>query len=350
MKNLMVRGAVGLGAILTVSMPAAALAATPQQIIDKGLNDFTFTTPSLASGEVKVNIADRDAGIRAPKSTAGLTLIVKERKIPVAGQAVPDTDGTIVVKKVEGTGAYAIPTIDNPGTIEFRIVNGVGYVRVKEASDGVRMFLMAKGVDPDAAIGAWVKIDPSELCAALGNACPDLSSISAMSVSMAQDISKLKPIQVLRTERRWTAANGDKMIRVRARVSPTAINTLQNREIAKIARTDKQRTAKIAEIRKMYTDLRVKMAKTAMAININLTKSAVERVEASTVQTENKQSCTMNAKTKKQVCKTIGSQTITTITGMNIAAGNVAPILAPEASMSAVSSATSALQALQGAM
>jgi hypothetical protein len=349
MKSIMVRGAAGLGAILTFTLPAAALAATPQQIIDKGLSDFALTTPSLSSGEVKVNFADRDQNVRDPKSTATMTLVVKERKIPKAGSAIPNTDGTIVVKTVEGTGAYAIPTISNPGTIEFRIVDGIGYVRVKEISDGVSLFLAAKGIDASSAVGAWVKIDPAEICSAVGSACSSVAGASAMGIQMASDIAKMKPIQVTRTERRWTAPNGDKMVRVRARVSPAVVTNLQNKEIAKVPKTEAKRAAHIAAINKQFAEMRKQLANTTMAINLNLTKSTVDRVEAASIQIQKKQTCTLNA-AKKQTCKAAGTQTVTTLAGMNIAAGNAAAIVAPESSISAVSTATSLLQVIQGAM
>jgi hypothetical protein len=343
MKTLMVRGAVGLGAFLTLSLPAASLAATPQQIIDKGLSNMAFTTPSLSSGDVKVTMTDRVTNKRAPVGTAAVTLVVKERKLPKAGQAIPDTDGTIIIKKVEGTGTNAIPTVSNPGTIEFRIVNSVGYVRVKEVSDAVRAYLALKGVDANTAVGTWVKIDPKEICAALGSSCTAVAGASSVGISASSDIVKMKPIVVTGVEKRWTAKNGDKMVRVRARASSAIVTKLLNAEIAKIAKNDKQRVSKIAALRKQYASMQKELAAVRMAINVNQTKGTVDRVEAATTQVTPKQTCTTNAKTKKQVCRTTGSQTVNLLAGMNVSGGSVTPVMVPESSVSAVSLASSAL-------
>ncbi len=346
MKTLMVRGAVGLGAILTLSLPAASLAATPQQIINTGLSSMGLTTPALVSGDVKVSQTDRAVNKRAPTGTSAITLVTKVRKLPRAGQTIPDTDGTIIVKRVEGTGTNAMPTITDPGTIEFRIVNGIGYVRVKDVSNAVRAVLAAKGIDPNAAVGTWVKVDPAEICPMAGSTCTATMNGFMGFGAMTANLLKQKPVQVTGVEKRWTAKNGDKMVRVRARISPTVVTTLMNKDIAKISKKDKQRAAKIAAIRKSYADMRTQLAGIRMIFNVNLTKGTVDRVEANASQVSPTQTCTKNAKTKKQVCKTTGSQTTNLLAGLNVSGGSVAPVLVPTSSVSAVSVANSALQFL----
>ncbi len=348
MKSLMVRSAVGLGATLTVLLPAVASAATPQQIIDKGLNDMTFSMPTLASGDINVSMSERDANKRAAKSNGIITLLVSERKIPKAGQAIPDMDGTIAVKRVEGTGSFAVPTVVDPGTIEFRITNNVGYVRVKTVSDAVRMFLAAKGVDTNAAVGTWVKIDPQEICAALGNSCSAVQSAATKGISQSTDLLTQKPIQVIGTEKRWTAKNGDKMVRVRARVNPSIVTAFQKKAIAAVGKKDPKRAAKLADIQKQVVEMRKQIASVKMAINVNLTKSTIDRVEALVSQVVPKQTCTTNAKTKKQICKTTSFQTTTIHTGMNVTKGSTTPVVAPETSVSAVTVATQAMKFIPG--
>jgi hypothetical protein len=257
-------------------------------------------------------------------------------------------DGTIVVKRIEGTGANAMPTITDPGTLEFRIVNSLGYVRVKSVSDAVRMFLTSKNIDPNTAIGTWVKIDPNEICAALGKSCSASQSTLNGAISSALNVVKQKPIQVIGTEKRWTAKNGDKMVRVRARVNPSVVTTFQKNAIAKVAKNDPKRAAKLADIQKQVKDMRKQIAGVRMAINVNVTKSKIERVEAVNIQVTPTQTCTTNAKTKKQVCKTTGTETTTMIAGLNVSQGNAAPVIAPASSVSAVSVAAQAMQLLYG--
>ena len=348
MKSLMVRGAVGLGAALTLTLPAASLAATPQQIIDKGLNDITFTQPSAVSGEIRVNLSERRVNMRTPDSTANITLTVNERKVPKSGQAVPDSAGTLRVTQVVGTGAYAMPTLSNPGTIEWKIINSVGYVRVGELSDAVRLFLQSKGVDPAAAVGTWVKIDAQEICAAAGDVCAMGINTAISNASTAQSIVTQSPILVTRTERRWSSANGDKMVRVRAKINPTVITNLQNAETAKIAKNDPQRAAKLAEIRTRFAEARKQASAIQLALNVNTTKSSVERVEVGMTQTEPEKTCTTNAKTKKSVCRTTGFKSVTTLVGLNVSGASADPVTAPESSISAVSLVTSVLQSLPG--
>lgn len=320
-------------AIVTAMSPMAAFAAsTPQQIVDANLQRLTVNQPASVSGEIKLTVTDKPVAKTGAISNGAVSFSFNSRTSPT-GNAIPDTEGDLKITSFESSGmGVSIPKITNPGTIEWKTTSGGAYVRISEVTNNIAAFLSMAGVNTDALIGTWLKLDPSNVPACTDQSvCGTLAVVSSQAQAELASITK-SPIRITGTEKKWKASNGDSMIRVRGVVNPTMINNLQNREIKSIGSKDKQRAAKIKEINTRYSELRKVTGSIQFALNINQTDNSIERAEIGVTNRQPTKSCTTN-KWKITTCKTISNVTTTLITGMNFAPGSSAAIVAPTSSI-----------------
>lgn len=319
-------------AIVTAMSPIATFAAsTPQQIVDANLQRLSTTQPASVSGEVKLTVTDKPVAKNAAISNGSVSFHFNSRTTP--NGAIPNSEGDISLTSFESSGmGVSIPTLTNPGTIEWKSINGTGYVRVSDIASNIASFLSMAGVNTNALIGTWLKLDPSAIPACTDQA---LCGTAAIVASQAQtDLSAVakSPIKITKTEKKWKASNGDSMIRVRGVINPTMITALQNREIKAIALKDKTRSAKIKAINTRYTELRKVTGSIQVALNINQTDNTVERAEVGVTNRQPVKSCSTN-KWKITTCKTTSNVTTTFIAGMNFGPGKADAIAAPSTSI-----------------
>lgn len=315
-------------AIVTAMSPVAALAATPQQIIDANLQRLSTSQPASVSGEVKLTITDKPTARNSSVSTGAVSFTFNGRSVP-GNNAIPNTEGDLSVTSFESSGmGISIPQITNPGSIEWKATDGTGYVRVSDIAGNIKSFLTMIGVNADALIGTWLKISPSDVPACTNQAVCGTAAIAASQLQ-ADAIALIKsPIKITRVEKRWKASNGDSMIRVRGIINPTVLTNLQNREIKAIDLKDKQRAMKIKEINTRYTEVRKVANSMQFAMNINETDNTVERAEIGVVNKQPVKSCSTN-KWKITTCKTTSNVTTTMTAGFNFAMGKSDSIVAP---------------------
>lgn len=320
-------------AIVTALSPISAFAAsTPQQIVDANLQRLSVNQPASISGEVKLTVTDKPVAKTGTVSTGSVSFTFNSRTSP-SGNALPDTEGDITLSSFESSGmGVSIPTITNPGKIEWKTTSGSAYVRISEVASNIASFLSAAGVNTDALIGTWLKLDPSNTPACTNQSvCGTAAIVSSQAQAEIASIVK-SPIRITRVEKRWKAENGDSMIRVRGVVNSTMISNLQNREIKMIGAKDQQRAAKIKEINSRYAELRKATNSVQFALNINQTDNSIERAEIGVTNRQPTKSCTTN-KWKITTCKTISNVTTSLIAGLNFAPGKADKIVPPSTSI-----------------
>jgi hypothetical protein len=321
-------------AIVTALSPIATFAATatPQQITDANLQRLSTTQPASVSGEVKINVTEKPVKKTESSSSGSVSFHFNSRTVP-SGNAVPNTEGDLSITSFESSGmGVSIPTLTNPGSLEWKSINGTSYLRVTNIANTISSFLSAAGVKVDTIIGTWLKLDPSSL-----PACSSMSTCgtAAMVASQTQkDLSTImkSPVRITRTEKKWKAANGDMMVRVRGIINPTMISGLQNREIKAVSLKDKQRAAKIKDINARYTELRKVTGAIQLALNINQTDKTIERAEIGVTQNQPTKVCTTN-KWKMTSCKTTSNTKTNLLIGLNFAPGKSDAIVAPSSAL-----------------
>lgn len=319
-------------AIVTAVSPLAALAATPQQIVDANLQRLSTTQPASISGELKLTVTDKPVAKNAASSNGSVSFHFNSRSVPGAN-VVPNTEGDISITSFESSGmGVSIPTLTNPGEIEWKSVDGTAYVRISEIANNISSFLSMAGINTEALVGTWLKLNPSDVPVCANQSLCATSAIVSSKVNADAAAVVKSPLKVTRTEKKWKAENGDSMIRVRAIVNPTVLTNLRNYEIKNIGAKDTQRSAKLKEINTRYTEVRKASAGVEFALNINETDGTIERAEMGVTNRQPVKSCTTN-KWKITTCKTISNVTTSMLTGMNFAPGKSDAIAVPSASI-----------------
>jgi hypothetical protein len=328
------RRSVWMLTVATCLSPLAAFAATatPQQMIDANLQRLSTTQPASVSGEVNLNVTEKPVQKTASGTSGSVSFTFNSRTVP-SEKAVPNSEGDLSITSFESSGTgFSIPTLINPATLEWKSINGTGYVRIAALADVIKSLLSGMGVNIDALIGTWVKLDPSSI-----PACTDQSVCGAGAAIASQNQADLanilkSPIKVTRTEKKWTASNGDAMIRVRGKINPTVITNLQNRDLKAVDAKAKDRAAKIKAINTSYAELRKITGSIEFALNINQTDGTVERAELGMSQNRPMKTCTTN-KWKITTCKTTSNVKTSLLMGLNFSQGKPDAIVAPDKSI-----------------
>lgn len=133
-------------------------------------------------------------------------------------------------------------------------------------------FGQAPSFIPESYIGTWIGMEASKLPTEV------ISNDLPQNIAGQSAIRKLPIFQVLRIEKKLTNAAGDNIQRLRVRINPTVINAVRLSEIKALPR-DKNYYKNLSALNKRYAKLRVNLAKLFMAINLNVTKNRVERME-----------------------------------------------------------------------
>jgi len=310
------------GAIL---VPAIAQAATPQQVLNSALANINPSTPAMSMGDLNIRTTDKSYASKTPSQDIQAQLGLNGRTVPSQGSA----EGTLAVKKVEGKAmGVTIPTTNDPATIEWKVVGGAFYARVSKASDAVVGALKLIGVNAANAVGTWVKADVGSLLSMNGNVA-NSASLAGVPTSQLGSVNVMTPkaLQVLSVEKRWKEGSDD-MMRLRVRISPTFINNAMNAELAKVNKKAKDAAAQRKAIVAAYAQVRTFASKVQIAVNVNVTKNTISRVETFMKQQEPMKTCKLN-KANRQVCTTTGIRTTEVRSGFTVKGSSASSISAP---------------------
>lgn len=310
------------GAIL---VPAIAQAATPQQVLNSALANVNPSTPAMSMGDLNIRTTDKSYSSKTPSQDIQAQLGLNGRTVPSQGSA----EGSLAVKNVQGKAmGMTIPSTDNPATIEWKVVGGEFYARVSKASDAVVNALKMVGVNAASAVGTWVKADVGSLLS-LNGSVTSAANVAGVPTSKLGSLNVLTPkaLQVLSVEKRWKENSND-MMRLRVRISPTFINNAMNADLAKVDKKAKDAAAQRKAIIAAYSQVRTFASKVQMAVNVNVTKNTISRVETFIKAQEPLKTCKMN-KANKQVCSTTGTRITEVRSGFTVQGSSSSPVIAP---------------------
>lgn len=281
-------------------LPVGSFAATltPQQVLDRGLILAVQEQRSVRSS-FELDIRSSSKLLKKDLYSSGdearrVRLALNSESFMRSGG---NMDGvfTLRVPQFDMSAGGQPIQVQNPFTLEVRLINKVVYVRVSDVAPLLLEQLpvaAASSSEPNlrALIGTWIKIDPSEL----GQDAQDLSAFSpeVSSVARASSMDELRALvapgsvfQITGTEKRYKNEAGEQLLRLRVRINPRFVDRILDAEDAQAVKAGgKKMTAKArATARKgMVTSF----APLKLVAVVNMTKGTLDRVEGAYVKSE----------------------------------------------------------------
>jgi len=313
-------------------LPMSAMAATPEQTLDKAVKSMDAMTSYRLDMDMKLDIGERVIG----KPGAG-----------ISGQVAIKL-GTRVLDKQNGEGRLSVErfsitgvdtgqelsfSFDQPLAIEWQMTGNKLYFRLAQVPTMVADYLKTNlEIDLAPLIGVWVGMDAPNGINDLKNL--QLTPLQSIASELPQNTStlaalrKLPLFRILAIEKRIKNPAGDDMIRLRVRINPALINAVQIAEIKALPR-DKYYRKELTALNKRYVELRKNLGKLFMAVNLNVSKNRVDRIEIGGTIDEPTETCTYNTRLKRNVCKVSSVRMFKISLGINIAPAGNEPIQPP---------------------
>lgn len=290
-------------------VPQLTLAATPQQMLDQAVR-LSVQQPVSQSLMLDVTVdgsfkpsrslSRRDAessGARTAASSFQVHLIVEGEMYPHADAMGVDGQGRVRLVKVSSTGEPAV-NLSNLGTIEWKAMGDVFYIRIAEISSELRAYAQQTGLEAsmlDKAVGTWLKIDPQGLGSFLQQALPAGGNVTVTTRS-TNDLEKLAhtlPLfQLVKMEKK--VVQGDQTFtRLSVRIHPSLWTRLDQTMVKSIEQDlqslkqssprqyAKERATRVAAMRKSLKESRAAFTKMRLVLLVNDHSGRVERVEGS---------------------------------------------------------------------
>ncbi len=318
--------------LATIAIPWSAMAATSDQLLDKAVKSMDGMTSYKMDFEMNMDIGERVIGKPKDGMTGQIKIRISSRILDKEnGEGRLALDRFTISGKESGSEISF--NLDQPVAIDWIITDKKLYFNLSQAPATLLDFAHdTLGLDLSPLVGTWIGIDmPNGV-----NDIKDLPLLSSTAVTrdLPQNlgeqaaIRKLPIFRVNSIEKRMKNASGDDILRLRVRVNPSLIYAVQQAEIKALPR-DKYYRTELTALNKRYVELRTNLAKIGMAINLNVTKNRVDRMELGGNIQEPTQTCTYDARLKRNVCKTSSIRTYKFSVGINIAPAGSTPVTAP---------------------
>jgi hypothetical protein len=313
-------------------LPWTAIAATPEQSLDKAVKAMDSMTSYKLDMDMKMDIGERVIGKPGSGMTGQIAIKLGTRVLDKQNGEGRLSLERLSIKGVESGSEIAF-TLDQPMSIEWQMTGDKLYFRLAQVPTMVVDFLKSNfEVDITPVIGTWVGIDAP-------NGVSDLKDLSVFtkqpfdnelpqSITTQSAIRKLPIFRVISVEKRMKNAAGEDITRLRVRINPALINAVQQAEIKALPR-DSYYREDLAALNKRYVELRRNLSKLFMAVNLNITKNRVERMEIGGTIEEPTESCNYDTRLKRNVCKVSSVRTFKLSAGINIAPASTEPIIVP---------------------
>jgi len=242
--------------LISLALPTAALAATPQQIFNRSV-DATFKKGAPLRVDVKMSIKTKETSTnKMANGEADIHAMLRYRQERAGRQ---DSEGQVVINKIKSAGIEGWPPISwqGPLTFEWKHIDQTAYVRVKT---GKLPADVEQQLGPDIMklFGQWLLISSAEAkknVQGLGTQAAQIVPLKVSSIGLSSNhVSELKKMQVVKVEKMEKRKNGDLIYRLRLRINPAEIDKAEKIRLAAISKDKKD---KLANISKMSTDSRL---------------------------------------------------------------------------------------------
>lgn len=313
-------------------LPMSAIAATPEQSLDKAVKAMDSMTSYRMDMDMKLDIGERVIGKPGSGMTGQVAIKLGTRVLDKQNGEGRVSLERFSIKGVE-SGAEISFNFDQPMAIEWQMTGNKLYFRLAQAPAMLIDYLKTNlEIDLAPIIGVWIGMDAPNGVNDLKN-LPLISSQNITgelpaSITAQAAIRKLPIFRVISVEKRMKNTAGEDMMRLRVRINPALINAVQQAEIKSLKR-DKYYREELTALNKRYVELRKNLGKLFMAINLNVAKNRVERMEIGGTIEEPTETCTYNTSLRRNICKTTSIKIFKISVGINIAPAGTEPIIVP---------------------
>ena len=266
-----------LPVLLGLPMPSLAASQSPQQALTSALkNEMTRTTGSMQmAGRLGFEYAPMKRGEPVGKGSVAFSMSAR-------ALSATNGEGRLSIDSAEASGIPDMPegvTIESPLSIQWKMVDGTFYVQLEKAPDS--LLAMSKdqmGMDLGLILGRWIKFDTG------ANTSTDFfkllsSGDLARGLRIKNFFDRNSILQVTRVEKRTKNAAGEDIWRMRVRVNPAVVNFFYREALRNLPKSGKARTDALKSLNASFVKIRVSLARTSMAVNVNVTKKLIERFE-----------------------------------------------------------------------
>lgn len=303
-----------LPVLLGLPMPSLAASQSPQQALTNALkNEMTRTTGSMQmAGHVDVEYKPLKRG--EPVGKGHVAFSSSARALSAASG-----EGRFAIDSADVSGIPDMPAgikMESPLSIQWKVVDRSAYVQLEKAPDSLISMWKDTGMDLGLILGRWVKFDAGTNTAdSKADFLKLLSSGDlARGLRLKNFFDRNSILQVTRVEKRTKNAAGEDIWRMRARVNPAVVNFFYQESLRSLPKSGAARTKALKSLNASFAKIRVSLARTSMAVNVNVTKKRIERFELGGKYPE---------KTKT------GTMTITVAVGTSMSPNAGEPVIAP---------------------
>lgn len=322
-----------------LALPWVALAATPQMALNAALLRLADQKAGQIHLSASVQVDERPLTSTGRKTKADVAFSLHLRnELGIDGKL----DGTGSVKldryKVESDQAGQSVSLDGPLTLEWSDKDNMAYLRLGALPQSIVDYFQGIGTDIQVLEGTWIGVesDRGAINDLLGTSLKTSWLDSQLLTDNKTIFTRYPPVQVTRVEKRWKAADGDSMIRLRARLNPRLVTALYNRDLAQINSdyrakkiTAALRLTRITALNKDLNEARRASSGLTMAINMNETEARIERIEVGGKFSLPQQTCTWNSRLQRSTCKNTSLLNVNLLIGISIEPASGQPIEHP---------------------
>lgn len=288
------------------------------------------------TGTININVSER-AWTKTHSPSSGLIGISFDYRVVSSTGSLQEGEGRFTLEKFSYktepapnssllTPSITEITLPEPIAIDWKTTNKTLYLKINSLPQQFTDMAAAMDVNVSIFIGKWLSFDLSML----EELVKEKESPNAEMLLDSKKLSALKnPFQLLRVEKRYKNARSEDMLRLRVRLSPTMIWTLQQAEVKAVDRLSPTRWKQISAINKRYAELRRTLSHFQLVAVINQTTGSLERIEIGGSETKPKQTCTWNTRLVRSVCTNTYSQTVKVSIGLNFMKDAGTPVVAP---------------------
>ena len=321
-------GLAAAGAMFLSAVPA--MAATPQQILTKNLTNLKPEYGVNLVGEIQAVYKETLWAKSNSGSPSNVNATIKfDYRMPPKTGTIQNTEGGLAVSKAEMTEAGEKIQTADPLAIRWKYVAPVVYGKLEKISDMV-VEAIKPNFDLTPYIGQWTKVEiPAQALTQLTQ-----TGQTGEANSVLRSVIDRNLIQTGRVLKTMTNSAGDKIVRVQLNLNRGVLTKEYQKNVAEARKIKNraERTAKINQLYKDYTDMLKDLAKVKGVAHINLTTERLERIEASVATAEPKKDCQLNSR-GKEVCKTIGRTNVNLLTGVTFLPVDNSPVVAPDSAI-----------------
>lgn len=337
-------------ALLGLPMPSMAAAPTPQQALNEALkSELTRTAGSVQmAGRVDVEYKPFKRGETPGKGHFAFSL--NARTLPTADGSKPtlknaQSEGRISLDSASASGLPDSPesmNLESPLSVQWKIVNGTFYVQLEKIPASLTTMWSELGMDLNMIVGRWIRFSPGEgemPDEIFGSSNPaDIMKLiadgdAARALRIKNFFDRNSILQVTRVEKRSKNTAGEDIWRLRVRVNPALVTFLYNEAYRELPKSGADRTAALKELNTQFTQIRQTLARTSMAVNVNVTKKFIERFEIGGAYPQTMKDCTFNMKTNREVCTNTGTLTVKVAVGASMSQNAGGPVIPPATSL-----------------